>query len=93
MDAKGSSQDSTKSECPICVMMREGGCEKQFHAFMDCGVEAEAGKREYSDCVKMFDAMRTCMQQNPAAFGELLKDVDDATGQTGQQKAENPTDS
>ena len=40
-------------ECPICLMFKEGGCKQQFDDFMDCGIEAEKGKRDYQDCVKM----------------------------------------
>ncbi len=29
--ASSSGEPEAKSECPICVMMRKGGCEKQFH--------------------------------------------------------------
>ncbi|PNH10740.1 hypothetical protein TSOC_002534 [Tetrabaena socialis] len=64
-------------ECPICVMMREGGCEKPFNSFMDCGVQAEKGEGNYQDCVALFESMRLCMQKSPAVFGEVLRDVED----------------
>lgn len=71
-------QDETseeKRECPICKLMREGGCEPEFQAFMDCGAAAEKGDTDYEECIKGFEAMRQCMEKNPEVFGPLLKDV------------------
>ncbi|KAG2454738.1 hypothetical protein HYH02_000575 [Chlamydomonas schloesseri] len=70
-------QAEGKKECPICVMFREGGCEKQFNAFMDCGVKGEKGDGDYKDCIPLFESMRQCMQRNPAVFGEVLNDVEE----------------
>ncbi|KAG2439976.1 hypothetical protein HXX76_004094 [Chlamydomonas incerta] len=66
-----------KKECPICVMFREGGCEKEFNAFMDCGVKGEKGDGDYKDCIPLFESMRQCMQRNPAVFGGVLNDVEE----------------
>eukprot|EP00798_Chlamydomonas_sp_ICE-L_P001360 gene1360-32723_t len=68
-------EEEEAGECPICKMMREGGCEPQFKAFMDCGAEAEKGERDYEECIKGFEALRECMEKNPEAFGPLLSDV------------------
>lgn len=57
-------------------MMRKGGCEGEFNAFMDCGIRAEKGEGDYQECLAMFDSMRSCMQRNPGVFGELLNDVE-----------------
>ena len=85
--AQASTKDAPSdqgSECPICKMFREGGCQSQFDKFMDCGTEAEKGTVQYDECVKLFDAMRECMQQNPAVFAHLLPDVE---GSEQQQEA------
>ncbi|GAX72573.1 hypothetical protein CEUSTIGMA_g29.t1 [Chlamydomonas eustigma] len=70
-----SKQEDPSDECPVCALFKEGGCNKQFDEFMDCGIEAEKGSREYQECVKLFDAMRACMELNPTVFGPLLGDV------------------
>ncbi|KAG2495347.1 hypothetical protein HYH03_006616 [Edaphochlamys debaryana] len=58
-------------------MFKEGGCETEFNAFMDCGTKGETGEGSFQDCIPLFESMRLCMQRNPAAFGEVLKDVDE----------------
>ncbi|GLC37369.1 Oxidoreductase [Pleodorina starrii] len=76
-EAVSTSDVPEKKDCPICVMFREGGCEQDFNNFMDCGVRGEKGEGDYKDCVPLFEAMRQCMQRNPAVFGEVLKDVEE----------------
>eukprot|EP00197_Chlamydomonas_leiostraca_P004030 CAMPEP_0202868958 /NCGR_PEP_ID=MMETSP1391-20130828/11470_1 /ASSEMBLY_ACC=CAM_ASM_000867 /TAXON_ID=1034604 /ORGANISM="Chlamydomonas leiostraca, Strain SAG 11-49" /LENGTH=129 /DNA_ID=CAMNT_0049549191 /DNA_START=20 /DNA_END=409 /DNA_ORIENTATION=+ len=85
-------EQGEKRECPICKMMREGGCEKEFHAFMDCGSEAEKGQREYQECIQMFNSMKECMERNPAVFSAMLGTMDETQGQgQGQQGAQEST--
>ncbi|KAJ9522643.1 hypothetical protein QJQ45_019710 [Haematococcus lacustris] len=65
-------------ECPICKMMREGGCEAAFEAFMDCGAEADKGNRDYNDCLGLFEAMRECMMKRPDVFHPMLGSLEDS---------------
>ncbi|KAF5843091.1 hypothetical protein DUNSADRAFT_2704 [Dunaliella salina] len=76
---EGTQEEAAKGECPICTLMREGGCEQQFHSFMDCGVDAEKGQREYTDCIKAFESMRACMESNPTVFAPLLTPLEEST--------------
>mmetsp|Transcript_21792 Transcript_21792/g.37187 ORF Transcript_21792/g.37187 Transcript_21792/m.37187 type:complete len:119 (+) Transcript_21792:72-428(+) len=70
---QGDAEAVKGSECPICVMMREGGCEVPFHSFMDCGAAADKGERDYTECLKAFEVMRECMSKNPEFFAPMLK--------------------
>lgn len=62
-------------ECPFCVMMREGGCEPEFQAFMNCGQAAGDNKVSYDECVEVFDALRACMERNKSSFDVLLAEI------------------
>uniref|UniRef100_A0A7S3QMD5 GCK domain-containing protein n=1 Tax=Dunaliella tertiolecta TaxID=3047 RepID=A0A7S3QMD5_DUNTE len=76
---EGTPEEGVKGECPICTLMREGGCEQQFHSFMDCGTDAEKGQREYTECIKAFESMRACMESNPTVFAPLLAPLEEST--------------
>lgn len=63
------------SECPFCVMMRKGGCEAPFVAFMECGERAEkdsAGGNKFKDCVEYFDALQVRAVPSPCCASRLL---------------------
>lgn len=63
------------SECPFCVMMRKGGCEAEFIAFMECGEKAEEGENKFKDCVQYFDGLQASIRQFSAATKCMSLDV------------------
>ncbi|KAF8062801.1 RD21C [Scenedesmus sp. PABB004] len=62
-------------ECPFCVMMRKGGCETVFKAFMECGEKADKGDQEMADCLPQFEQLHLCMEKNKAVFDGLLQEM------------------
>ncbi|WIA20523.1 hypothetical protein OEZ85_004918 [Tetradesmus obliquus] len=73
--SKPGADTESQYECPFCVMMRKGGCEEVFKAFMDCGEKADKGDSEMADCLPQFEQLHLCMEKNKAVFDNLLQEM------------------
>lgn len=73
--SKPGADTDSQYECPFCVMMRKGGCEEVFKAFMDCGEKADKGDSEMADCLPQFEQLHLCMEKNKAVFDNLLQEM------------------
>ncbi|GBF89699.1 hypothetical protein Rsub_02869 [Raphidocelis subcapitata] len=71
----GPEEATERPECPFCVMMRKGGCEVPFKAFMECGEQADKAKQEMTDCLPLYDALHECMARNKDVFDALLAEM------------------
>ncbi|KAI8476524.1 MAG: hypothetical protein J3K34DRAFT_516416 [Monoraphidium minutum] len=79
-------------ECPFCLMMRKGGCEAPFQAFMDCGEKADKSSKDMGDCLPLYEALHACMDKNKDVFDALLGEMkaeadarDAARGESGAE--------
>lgn len=63
-------------DCPCLGGMADGPCGEEFKEAFSCFVYSETEPKGV-DCIKKFEAMRTCFKQHPEHYKEELYEDDD----------------